>query len=54
MKVGTMVFLCHDVNDIFMELAKLSKYARREGLANCLFAGFVLSWFASRMIYFPA
>jgi len=53
MKIGTMVFLCHDINDIFMELAKLSKYARREGLANVLFASFVISWFATRMFYFP-
>lgn len=53
MRIGTMVFLCHDINDVFMEMAKLSKYARYENLANVLFAGFVLSWFASRMFYFP-
>lgn len=53
MKIGTMVFLCHDINDVFMEVAKLSKYAKREDVANVLFAVFVLSWFASRMFYFP-
>ena len=36
-----------------MEVAKLSKYARREDIANVFFACFVLSWFASRMFYFP-
>lgn len=48
-----MVFLCHDVNDVFMESAKLFKYAKREAPANLLFAGFVISWFVSRMFYFP-
>lgn len=53
MKIGTMVFLCHDINDVFMETAKMCKYARREALANLLFALFVVSWFLSRMFYFP-
>lgn len=53
MKIGIMVFLCHDVNDIFMEVAKLCRYAQREGLATCMFTVFLISWFASRMIYFP-
>ena len=53
MKIGTMVFLCHDINDVFMEVAKLSKYAKRENLANALFALFVISWFFTRMFYFP-
>ena len=33
-KVGAMVFLCHDVNDIFMEGAKMARYA--EHMAGCL------------------
>lgn len=53
MKIGTMVFLCHDINDVFMEFAKMSKYARFDGLANALFACFVISWFVTRMFYFP-
>ena len=53
MKIGVMVFLCHDINDVFMETAKMSKYAKKEWLANALFALFVISWFASRMYYFP-
>jgi len=53
MKIGIMVFLCHDINDVFMETAKMTKYAKRETLANFLFALFVVSWFLSRMFYFP-
>ena len=53
-KVGAMVFLCHDVNDIFMEGAKMARYAEHKWLPTALFAVFMLSWFASRIYYFPA
>ena len=53
MKIGTMVFLCHDINDVFMEVAKMSKYSNQHKLADVLFALFVVSWFISRMFYFP-
>ena len=49
-----MVFLCHDVNDIFMEGAKMARYAEHKWLPTALFAVFMLSWFASRIYYFPA
>ena len=26
-KVGAMVFLCHDINDIFLEACKMARYA---------------------------
>eukprot|EP00884_Botryococcus_braunii_P003814 jgi/Botrbrau1/13433/Bobra.0082s0037.1 len=52
-KVGVMVFLCHDVNDIFLEGAKLARYADRSIMSNVLFIAFMLSWFASRIVYFP-
>ena len=53
MKIGTMVFLCHDINDVFMEVAKMSKYSNQHKLADVFFAFFVVSWFISRMFYFP-
>ena len=48
-----MVFLCHDVNDIFLEAAKLARYARPRPAPTALFVCFSLSWFASRLYYFP-
>ena len=48
-----MVFLCHDINDIFMEGAKMARYADHGWLPTALFAMFMLSWFASRIYYFP-
>ena len=52
-RVGVAVFLCHDVNDVFLELAKLSRYARRPVAPTALFAAFAASWAVSRLLYFP-
>jgi sphingoid base N-palmitoyltransferase len=52
-RVGAMTFLCHDANDVFLEGAKLARYARRQGLATGLFAAFAGSWFVTRLFYFP-
>ena len=48
-----MVFLCHDITDIFMEAAKMSRYAEHKWLPTALFVVFMLSWFTSRIYYFP-
>lgn len=53
MKVGTMVFLCHDINDVFMECAKMAKYTDAKHLPNVIFGFFTLTWICSRLIYFP-
>ena len=53
MKVGCAVFLVHDVNDIFMEAAKMARYAGKQTLCTVLFVTFMLSWFASRIYYLP-
>ena len=52
-RVGAMTFLCHDVNDVFLEGAKLARYARSEAWSTALFAIFAASWFVSRLFYFP-
>jgi len=54
MKVGCAVFLVHDVNDIFMEAAKMARYAGKQTLCTGLFVTFMLTWFASRIYYLPA
>ena len=48
-----MVFLCHDVNDIFLEAAKLARYAKAKSAPTTLFICFAMSWFVSRLYYFP-
>ena len=48
------MFLVHDVNDIFMEAAKMARYAGKQTLCTVLFVTFMLTWFASRIYYLPA
>lgn len=53
-RMGTLILISHDVSDIFLELAKLIRYARRyTGLANAAFVVFLISWILTRLIYFP-
>eukprot|EP00887_Chlorella_sp_A99_P006762 scaffold3.g6762.t1 len=53
MRVGAVIMALHDVNDVFLEAAKLCRYAEAEGGATALLATFVLSWAATRLGYFP-
>lgn len=50
---GMMVMLIHDVSDIFLEAAKLSRYAGRQSAATAWFATFALSWVILRVFVFP-
>lgn len=52
-RVGVLIVLLHDMNDIFLELAKLARYTGREALPNTLFVMFLVSWIASRLVAFP-
>lgn len=45
--------LLHDISDIFLEGAKLARYANRETLATQLFVAFALSWVVLRVIIYP-
>eukprot|EP00879_Flechtneria_rotunda_P020173 GHRR01021214.1.p1 GENE.GHRR01021214.1~~GHRR01021214.1.p1 ORF type:complete len:255 (+),score=47.31 GHRR01021214.1:334-1098(+) len=53
-RVGTLVMLLHDANDVLMEAAKLAKYCRKEDLSTGLFLVFVVAWLGLRLICFPA
>lgn len=52
-RVGTLVLVSHDVNDIILEGGKLLKYLKKETVCDVLFAFFLLSWLLTRLIYFP-
>ncbi len=45
--------MCHDVNDIFLEAAKMARYAERKAVSTAIFVVFLLSWILSRLTYFP-
>lgn len=50
---GVIVMLLHDVSDIFLEGAKLARYAQRDDLAMKLFITFAGTWVACRCLLFP-
>ncbi|ERN00610.1 hypothetical protein AMTR_s00091p00092100 [Amborella trichopoda] len=52
-RIGSIILALHDVNDVFMETAKLSKYTGNEHAASTCFGFFAISWFLLRLIYFP-
>ncbi|XP_030477440.2 ASC1-like protein [Syzygium oleosum] len=52
-RVGSIILALHDVSDVFMEVAKMSKYSGYERIASCSFLLFVLAWTTFRIIYFP-
>ena len=53
-RIGCMIILLHDVNDIFLELAKMCKYVDKDTkLGNVFFGLFFLSWVVTRVIIFP-
>lgn len=52
-RVGTIVMVLHDANDVLMEAAKLAKYSKKEDLAVGLFASFTVAWLLLRLVCFP-
>lgn len=55
-RIGAVIYLLHDINDPFLEIAKVCRYSSRpqlEPFATLFFVGFVLSWFVTRVYYFP-
>jgi len=53
-RIGGVVMLLHDVNDIFLELAKLLKYIRWEKTAHFFLVSLVLCWGWTRIYLFPS
>ncbi|KAG1671289.1 hypothetical protein FOA52_010860 [Chlamydomonas sp. UWO 241] len=50
---GCVIMLLHDINDVFLELAKVASYVKAHVAANVLFVAFLASWVALRMVAFP-
>lgn len=52
-RVGVMVLACHEANDIFLEAAKMARYAKASNaFTTGLFVVFMISWFATRIYAF--
>ncbi|KAJ6662913.1 hypothetical protein lerEdw1_011117 [Lerista edwardsae] len=52
-RIGTLVMIVHDTADVWLEAAKLFKYANWERTCNVLFLIFAIVFFITRIILFP-
>lgn len=52
-RLGAIVIVVHDFSDISLEACKMAKYLRKTEAANVLFALFGVSFFISRIFYYP-
>ena len=52
-RIGTLILVVHDVADLFLEPAKILKYAGYQRVCDVLFLIFSFVWCVSRMIVFP-
>jgi ceramide synthetase len=50
---GIIVTLIHDVSDIFLEAAKLARYAEDQNWAFYLFVAFTITWIITRVCIYP-
>lgn len=52
-RVGSLVLVVHDCADIFLEAAKITKYANYQKLCDAIFAFFTLIWIVTRLGFYP-
>lgn len=52
-RVGIMVLVCHEANDIFLEAAKMGRYIEAQRLTDLALGTFVTTWFVTRVFAFP-
>jgi len=52
-RIGLLVLLCHDFNDIFLELGKIFVYRKMKNAANVAFLILMVSWIVSRLAILP-
>lgn len=51
--IGVLVLACHEMNDIFLEAAKMARYSKApEWMSVFWFIMFALSWFVTRIYAF--
>lgn len=53
-RVGSLVLVLHDFADIWLELAKLAKYAKFDKICEIVYGFFTMSWFVSRLGIYPS
>ena len=52
-RAGMLVLVLHDSADVFLEIAKVCKYANLQKACNAVFATFVFTWIITRLYIYP-
>lgn len=52
-RVGSLVLAVHDCADIFLEAAKITKYANYQKLCDAIFALLTVVWIVTRLGFYP-
>ncbi|KAJ7299126.1 hypothetical protein O6H91_Y300800 [Diphasiastrum complanatum] len=52
-RIGSVVLALHDASDVFLEIAKMNKYAGTPIVPDIFFVLFAVSWVLLRLIYYP-
>jgi len=52
-RIGLLIVVAHDVNDVFFEIGKLFVYMQKERVTNVLFVFLLISWVTTRLGIFP-
>lgn len=52
-RVGSLVLVIHDCADIFLEAAKITKYANYQKLCDAIFGFFTIIWIVTRLGFYP-
>jgi len=52
-RIGTLILILHDCADVFLEAAKMCKYAKFDRLGDVIFAVFTVLWISTRLGVFP-
>jgi ceramide synthetase len=52
-RIGLLIVVAHDVNDVFFEIGKLFVYMGKERITNILFVFLLISWVTTRLGIYP-
>jgi len=52
-RIGLLIVVAHDINDVFFEIGKLFVYLQKEKITNIMFVLLLISWVTTRLGIFP-
>jgi len=52
-RIGLLIVVAHDINDVFFEIGKIFVYLGKETITNILFVFLLISWVTTRLGIYP-